>query len=641
MADPTQERIRMLELEAEALELEEQDQLRSGPVSFGAVDLNLPITDRSDLPYDIAGSEWQQGISQGIAQQQTNDLMREGYNQAAGTASRLGLEVAGGLLMPQMKIAESAPYLSRIARYGANAFSQAVGVQGGNEVAQQFDLAPARTIPQDIEDIETNTVVGAAIPAVFDTIGSIGTSLKNTGDRFTESSIGARVKDFTNSRKRTGAWEGDSGALETRLSGAIREEAKAGTFPALRRPAAVESSVTATKEGFGQQIGSIVEELDQVGLAPQLNLTKAQQVVNEAPFNLRADLQSQLDSFSETLQLWDGSARGLHKARSAIGSTAYRPTPNSPAQKLDRRLQQALYGDMTDALDGVMQQGIAAGAIPPERAMQLAEANRRYGNLKQVEDVVTDAALSAQHQQYGPWQRALWTTTGFGVPMAAAYQAGGLPGALSVYTMGMLSRTRAGQAFLGAVSKGGGAAMELLGEVANNPYMVRGLSLAALPRDWDVVKNDPAAKETIAMKMGIPPEQFNSLPEPAQKEIHKQIISIDPDNAEPTPNNLNIVNGEYVSPLEKDAVVKEALGLSPSERAKVIGGSFQNKAILPSQATLAPRVNYAPPSMDISSLNSSLDSALSQPDLTYDNSSSAVLDELTSAQERHFYDDYH
>lgn len=642
MDESIQQRIRLLELEAEALDLDSQPinggipPLTSGPVSLNPVELGTPLNQRADLPYDAFATEHQNALAFADAQEQTHELMKEGYNQAAGNSTRLLLETGGALLAPQMQVTKAMPFVNRLGGYGVNALSQALGFQAGNEAAQQFDLATSKTISEDLHDVGVNTAIGAAIPLGLEGLKSAGNALSGIGDRFAESSIGARVRDFVNSKKRTGAWEGANGELETRLSSAIKEETAAGTFPALRRPAAVEASVTSTKEGFGQQIGSIIGELDQVGSSPQLAFSRTEKIINEAPFNLREGLRGERDAFLATLGEWNGTASELHRARSSIGQTAFRPTPNAPAQKISRKMQQALYGDLTDSLDGAMRQAIASGQIPADRAMQLAEANRRYGNLKEVEEIVTDAALSAQHAQMGPMQRALWPTTGYGVPMAGAYAKWGLPGALSVYTIGTLSRTRAGQAFLGAVSRGGGAAMQLMGEAASNPYMVRGLSLAALPRDWEVVKDDPAARETIALKMGIPPEQFNSLPEPAQMEIHKELVSIDPNNAEPTPQNLNIVNGQYVDPMEKDAMIRQALEMSPSERAKIISGAFQNKFVPTGQPTPQASPVVVPPSVDLSQATR----ALSLPDYSYDQSATSTLDELEASRMRHFEGDY-
>lgn len=183
--------------------------------------------------------------------------------------------------------------------------------------------------------------------------------------------------------------------------------------------------------------------------------------------------------------------------------------------------------------------------------------------------------------------------------------------------------------------------MDLLNKVLTGVSQV-----PLIRRDWDLVKKDPNAMNAVAqmaqaMGLILAPD-FAFASEPVQKEIHKTVIQMNPQGAERVPGGYNIINGEYMNPLERDADVKQALDLPPVERAKRVGLSWQNKYAPRSETPVQPQQPLPKASsFDIADLNNNLESALSTPsfDASYNGETSAIISELERATNRHLMDE--
>lgn len=486
----------------------------------------------------------------------------------------------------------------------------------------------------------TNMALGLAGPLVSEVSAGMSSGLNNARDRFTEKSIGAGVKDFAASRRMSGMDLNDNGALETKLNEAIRWTRDEGIFPAMRGGPQTVSSVANHKNLYGQQIGSIMQELDAVGpargITPKLSLNNTSQFLSTTQKNpgISDDVAAQVKVFTDKLSNnWNGSAEGLFEFKKTLGDLTW-SKPGGQPLPLDKRITEALYKDITETLQNTAQEAINAGVMGPEKLQQLLRANKAFSNLSQVQDVVDSAALSLQQQKIHPLKRAFWTTGpgAFGGTMAAGYALGNLPGAVAAGAAGVLSQTRAGQAAGAQIARLGASSFDLLEQIANNPYSVQGVSLAAMPRDWDRVKNDESVLAAIGQKIGLTPEDFVSLPEPIQKNIHAQIIASDPASAEPVPGNFAVANGEYLDPMEKDYVVSQALDLPASDRARIVGSSFQNK-FSPLNSTPIPQ-----PSTPIPQDRTAQVLGTQLPDPTYDGSQGSNLDQLNAAINMHSND---
>jgi hypothetical protein len=183
---------------------------------------------------------------------------------------------------------------------------------------------------------------------------------------------------------------------------------------------------------------------------------------------------------------------------------------------------------------------------------------------------------------------------------------------------------------------------ELMKFTSRVPYAnpLVGAGQAIIPRDWEDVKASGKSMADIANKAGVPFSAFETLPEPLQKDIHKQVVMSDPLMAEAVPGNYNIINGEFVIPSEKDAFIKENLNKSPTERAKLIGSALQNKYPSPRKVSINP-VYKSEPNVNIEDLNSILRETPTPvvSDYSYDQSGDQIINELNAAIKRHAVSD--
>lgn len=161
-----------------------------------------------------------------------------------------------------------------------------------------------------------------------------------------------------------------------------------------------------------------------------------------------------------------------------------------------------------------------------------------------------------------------------------------------------------------------------------------------LSRNWDTVNASPEALAELdrrATMLGIvPPGSFAMMSDPQRQAVHKGAIQAMPNLAETVPGNLNIINGQYQSPVDKDTMMSSALDLSASERARVIGAMFQNK-YQPINSQSTPPISQSqqkealPVTLD--RINNSLGSSNSSTP-TLDSSYDGSLDSMQSQLER-------
>lgn len=549
-----------------------------------------------------------------------------------GVAGTVGGFIAGPSALPSAsKALSAAPFLPRVL-----GMAGVGGVEGAlvNTAMEARQADPNYTRAAELGALGGAVGAGAA-PIIGEVADDLSPVLQRTAQGWNESSIGGKVNDFLKSKKQGGAeYDPELGRMQTRLSNSIEAVRQEGTLPKFRNPASTSDAVSTMKEGIGQEIGGIVSQIDAAGIKPNLQLSEVDQFIADAPFTLRADLTAQKNAFVETLKDWDGTASELHRAKSSIGKVAYKS--NGVDAKLNKGLQRAIERDLRASIADSLQQGVNNGQLTPDIIPQFTEANKRFGNYANVEEVVTENAIRAQHQadKLGFAVRQIATTGGFG-GLAYYGQQTDNPYLKYAGALGVLARTRAGQAAGSAIFRGGAQGAELLSAIGENPYFAQGLMLAALPRTWNDVKGDEAAKQTIAQSMGIDPVQYSSMPEPLQQEIHKQAILLNPNAAEPSPDNLTLINNEYVNPAEKDWVMRNKLDASPAERYKFIGSAWQNKH--PGQAGWAQPIAKPQQVPSIGQLNSMLGGIAPTP-IPPAPTAKSMVDQLMEATTKHSQD---
>lgn len=174
--------------------------------------------------------------------------------------------------------------------------------------------------------------------------------------------------------------------------------------------------------------------------------------------------------------------------------------------------------------------------------------------------------------------------------------------------------------------------------------LLREKAAPILSRSWKDIKADPNSLTELgnrAVMFGLLPAGFfEQMSEPQQKQVHAMVIQAYPQGATSTPGGLNIINGEYADPTERDSVVREASSLPAHERARIIGPSFENKHV-PFVGT-EPQATPTPMAMpDLSSLNNSLALPDIEMDLgvdySYSGESSSMIDQMEEATRVHAY----
>jgi len=318
--------------------------------------------------------------------------------------------------------------------------------------------------------------------------------------------------------------------------------------------------------------------------------TEAQKFLTEHPYD--AGLKEEFSRLiSEINKNSDGTIGSLYKVKQALQNKGYTGTASSNEKVLARVMQYDLNKQI---------QNTASELLGPGAGEQLAQLGRlQQQHLSIIPTLQNSKNVAAAE--------ALKEGGDFGLRSAIGDIASeelnqpGVRGAISSSAQGVANTLNFAKNTTGPVMASTAAATSDLANMTGMQPQPK-----KMPRDWSAVKNDSMAKLAIAIKTGVPPQTFNILPEPAQIELHKQVVTNDPFNAEPGPNNYNIINGEWVNPLEKDFAFKEALNKSPSERALIISQGWQNKAVVnPTPSAIAPA--QPAPSFDLADVSASLD----------------------------------
>jgi hypothetical protein len=118
--------------------------------------------------------------------------------------------------------------------------------------------------------------------------------------------------------------------------------------------------------------------------------------------------------------------------------------------------------------------------------------------------------------------------------------------------------------------------LQQLVEFRNDP------SLRPAPRGWAQIKSsaqDLMNVGNIAIQLGLisSVEELSQMPDAMAKQVVGIVASQAPQAFAPTPDKVNVIDGEYQNPMEKDGIAKQALGLGAVERARILGASFENK----------------------------------------------------------------
>lgn len=381
------------------------------------------------------------------------------------------------------------------------------------------------------------------------------------------------------------------------------------------------------KKNAGQQIGGIV---DNAMLAEEQYLSTL--APHEANAYLRsnsptwANAQDYLDGIKATnpregavLQRkfdaiktnWGGSGQTLGEFKQLQENMGLSNQASfnaaSAKESFGKTLDNLIYSDIAQSLEGRIDTLGKINGVP-DLGQQFSTANKSYAASATF---MNDAFDASRQSVTGLMKKNFWQS--------------------SLSPLNSIAPAQAYQLNTG---------LNQLMELTSTLPIANPLIQSVVPRNWDEVKSNNKHMANIAMKAGIPVSQYDSLPEPLQKQLHEQVVMNDPMGAETVPGNWNVINGKFMNPVEKDAFIKDNLDKSPSERAKIIGNAFQNKYTPPSEPTPVEMRENAP--IDLGNINGMLGDALSNPsptDYSYDRSTDETLNQLNDAISRHAQDD--
>jgi len=165
-----------------------------------------------------------------------------------------------------------------------------------------------------------------------------------------------------------------------------------------------------------------------------------------------------------------------------------------------------------------------------------------------------------------------------------------------------------------------------------------------IPRGWAQIKNsfqDLTNIGNIAMSMGIIGSiaELTQMPDDQAKQVLGAIASTAPGLFEQTPDKVDVFDNQFLNPMQKDGLTRQALEKDPKTRYKVIGqGTTQNKYV-PLATELPEAVKPAQQAPGIGQLNSMLSGgAPTLPTAPAVSDSSNVIRQLEDAVSRHSQD---
>ena len=106
-----------------------------------------------------------------------------------------------------------------------------------------------------------------------------------------------------------------------------------------------------------------------------------------------------------------------------------------------------------------------------------------------------------------------------------------------------------------------------------------------IPRGWAQIKSsfqDLTNVGQIAMGMGLigSIDQLTQMPDEQAKQVVGIVAMQAPQVFEPTPDKVDVLDGQYLNPMQKDGLTRQALEKDPATRYEVIGkGTLENKYV--------------------------------------------------------------
>lgn len=354
-----------------------------------------------------------------------------------------------------------------------------------------------------------------------------------------------------------------------------------------------------------------------------------------------------------------------------IGGSNYTTIPGSPG----RPLSVTELNDLRMGIDAELRGLEAYDVNAPHPTLSPSALNSTASAFKHYRAQIDNLLKEQLSELVGPAQAAAFDAAGGQIGMGKTYKQladrfqaetgqGFTPGSAKTVppgkglleTQGMVGKARAlipgedTQIQTQTLQRESRALQDLQTLIAYND----GSLAKPAPRGWAQIKSSAQHLTNvgnIAIGMGLiqDPQQLLSMPDHIASQVVAEVAKVAPEAFEPTPDNINAMDGEYKDPIGQEAMYQKARKMPLAEQARIIGAGYDgnryepSKPVTPEQAPPLPPFAIKP---NLKALNKSLAPSFSlpeKPDNSYDQSSMEMLESLTNSQElnREGRDGYH
>lgn len=387
----------------------------------------------------------------------------------------------------------------------ANALAGA-GAEIGHKVAPESRVAPF-----------IGALFGSGTAAAGEGLASWGL---NAGKAFERSSVGARVGDYLKSLRNRGVVDDtELNQMGTRLSEAINEIGDTEGFGLLRDPQRLAQKNQDILSSLGQKIGTTIDEADAAGAQAMPNFgpgSATDRLIANAKAEKR-DLKEALSEFKARFfdpnDGWDGTVQGLNAWKSSVGNLGFTGTAKgSLPAAVGRKLQRALYQDMSNAVNGAVTK---SGVVDAGKWSALM---RQYSNHAELLPVLNPNVARSLNVTWDKIARGMLRTSGGTLTTPTIIGA-----ALSTTTMGPLAGLMAGGALSLLSSPTGqglmGNLLKTSGRLGVQSF--QGSAASLFPGLVNAIENQPQADMAI-------PQDKTPMTEQTKEDVAWNEIKSDP-----------------------------------------------------------------------------------------------------------------
>ncbi len=500
--------------------------------------------------------------------------MANQIKQGLKTGTGMAMTTAGAILAPQVRAAQGAGYLARLASYGKNAIPAAAGSLAGRAGAESAQLLPETSLEDKAGQFAQDAITGFAVPAVMDTLVtapvSAYSSMLNNDERLARE-FGAVNKEFLEF--------GGRKPIDENVA-YLKQNSPDFVEGVIKNPNIKNASGQASNrlKQVGQQIQRVYDDNAHLSAPIETALNSPARAELLAVINNPSILTPEKEAAQSALTLLDTAlndtaAAGMGKlplpqlweTRKSFDEIINKfndtETPVS-----DQYLQKA-RSVVKDLIDSTV-----AGALPAEGAGGLQQLNKLNAEYSNLYDVAKNLDIQ---QAKGAGKNALDSMN----TMSARKLTGSFAGLTS-------NKARA-TAY---------SADQLVRQINSTLPQFGVVGSSLLSRNSDEILSSPSQQQSVAglaQQKGfvLDPQEYFSAPEAVKKGIIKQLAQTAPNAFQVSPYGFrSLFDGRIDDPMERDTYMKmvKDKNLPPGKEAEIIGSLLSDKKFVPMEEAPAP-----------------------------------------------------